>query len=321
MKILMIAINDPAGTAIAFTNAINQYTDHSCRLITKEIRYNFMFEKDLHLPWLLTKDAWDEVEALLIESDILHFHMTADEHIHLGPFKVVDFVHGKKIVHHHHGHPDFRSNPGKYRKKYAYLNRRNLIVSTPDLLKLLPVAKWIPNLVPLNNLLYLPEDISYNGTVVVGQSPTRQYLKDTELFFDVINGLQNRMSPRTVKLDIITNTNHRECLKKKKKCHIIFDHMQGYYGVSSLESLSQGKPVLAGLDDWNIQNIKNLFGAHQLPWCIVKSREDLENELRKLIRSEERRQRISRFSRKFMENYWSDLRVVSILNQFYESLN
>ena len=52
MNILMIAINDPAGAAIAFTKAINCYTEHTCRLVTKEIRFNFMFEKDLHLPWL-----------------------------------------------------------------------------------------------------------------------------------------------------------------------------------------------------------------------------------------------------------------------------
>jgi len=50
MRIVMISQNDPAGTGIAFTKAINRHTHHSCRLITTEIRYNFGFEKDLHLP-------------------------------------------------------------------------------------------------------------------------------------------------------------------------------------------------------------------------------------------------------------------------------
>ena len=99
----MIAINDPAGTAIAFTKAINKYTDHNCRLITKESRYNHLFEKDLHLPWL-DNDGWNEVEQLLKDSDIFHFHMTADESIELGPFRPVDYLKGKIIVHHHHGH-------------------------------------------------------------------------------------------------------------------------------------------------------------------------------------------------------------------------
>ncbi len=65
MNILMIAINDPAGTAINFTNAINRYSEHKCRLITKEIRYNFMYEKDIHIPWIKHQSEWDEIEELL----------------------------------------------------------------------------------------------------------------------------------------------------------------------------------------------------------------------------------------------------------------
>jgi len=91
MKILMITTNDPAGTAISFTRAINKYTVHNCRLITTEIRYNFMFEKDLHLPWL-KEDDWAEVEDLLKTSDVFHFHMTTDENIQLGPFHVKNYI-------------------------------------------------------------------------------------------------------------------------------------------------------------------------------------------------------------------------------------
>ena len=102
MKILMIAENDPAGTAISFTKALNRYTEHSCRLITKEIRYNFMFEKDIHLPWL-EKNQLDKIEILLKDSDIFHFHMTLDENTSLGPFKPKEYMQGKGIIHHHHG--------------------------------------------------------------------------------------------------------------------------------------------------------------------------------------------------------------------------
>lgn len=122
MRILMIAINDPAGTAIEFTKAINKHTEHTCRLITKEIRYNFMFEKDLHLPWL-DKGGWDEVEELLRTSDVFHFHMTADVHIELGPFRPIDYMKDKIIVHHHHGHPDFCGNSEKYLRKYKARGR------------------------------------------------------------------------------------------------------------------------------------------------------------------------------------------------------
>jgi hypothetical protein len=176
MRILMIAINDPAGTAIEFTKAINRYTGHTCRLITKEIRYNFMFEKDLHLPWL-DSEGWEEVEDLLRNSDVFHFHMTADEYIELGVFKPVDFLKGKMIVHHHHGHPDFRGNTQKYREKYKHLGRQNLLVSTPDLLKLLPEAIWLPNLVPIHDPLYMPVEDKPEAPVIISHSPTRKDLE------------------------------------------------------------------------------------------------------------------------------------------------
>ncbi len=203
MNILMMAINDPAGTSIAFTKAINRYTDHTCRLITKEIRYNFMFEKDLHLPWL-DKDGWDEVEDLLKTSDVFHFHMTADESIGLGPFKVSDYIHGKQIVHHHHGHPDFRSNPEKYRQKYKELGRRHLLVSTPDLLKLLPEAQWVPNLVPINDSLYTPLENKQEEPIIICHSPTQKDLKNTEEFIQAVYMLKNK-SKAHIELHLIEN--------------------------------------------------------------------------------------------------------------------
>ncbi|CAB1064568.1 hypothetical protein D1BOALGB6SA_9364 [Olavius sp. associated proteobacterium Delta 1] len=319
MNILMIAINDPAGTAILFTKAINRYTEHTCRLITKETRYNHLFEKDLHLPWLDDKD-WNEVEHLLTKSDIIHFHMTADESLQIGPFKLKDYITNKSIVHHHHGHPDFRSNPHKYRDKYKALNRQNLIVSTPDLLKMLPEARWVPNLVPINNALYLPQRALEKGGVVLGQSPTRKGLKNTSELLHAINQINQNGTPHGVQLNIIENTPHRECLKRKNACHIIFDHMQGYYGVSSLESLSQGKPVIAGLDDWNIHCIKEFTGADKLPWINARNQKQLAERLQMLVPSSDRRKNIGMESRLFMENRWSEQKVLKKLFEGYATL-
>lgn len=264
MKILMIAINDPAGTAIEFTKAINRHTEHACRLITKEIRYNFMFEKDLHLPWL-DSDGWEEVEELLRTSDVFHFHMTADEYIDLGPFRPVDYLRGKRIVHHHHGHPDFRGNPEKFRNKYKQRNRHNLLVSTPDLLKLLPEARWQPNLVPIDDPLYTPLKNKPDEPLVICHSPTRRDLKNTTEFIESVNELK-KTSSVPIELRLIENTPHKECLRLKRESHILFDHLQGYFGVSSLEGLSQGLCVIAGLDGWNRRHIETFAGTEILPW-------------------------------------------------------
>jgi glycosyltransferase involved in cell wall biosynthesis len=318
MNILMITINDPAGTAIAFSKAINRYTNHTCRLITKESRYNHMFEKDLHIPWL-DDDGWDEIEQLLKESDIFHFHMTADENLELGAFRVTDFTGDKDIVHHHHGHPDFRGNPNKYKAKYKSLKRRNLIVSTPDLLKFLPEAQWVPNLVPLNEPLYMPQDIPENGRVQIGQSPTRQELKNTSELIEVIGKLKTELKEPEIDIDIIADTEHRECLQRKRNCHIIFDHMQGYYGVSSLESLSQGKPVIAGLDEWNCRHIKEFTGCDEIPWVIARDKTELEHQLQKLVSEPQLKKDIGEKSRRFMKKFWTEERVLDALLPLYEN--
>jgi hypothetical protein len=318
LHILMLTTNDPAGTAIAFTKAINRHTGHSCRLVTTEIRYNFYFEKDLHLP-ALNREGIDEIEALLKGADVIHFHMLADERMELGPLKVKDYLPGKKIVHHHHGHPHFRANPALYREKYAR-NARRVLVSTPDLLRLLPEAVWQPNLVPLFDPLFMPRDPGWNGTARIGHAPTRKELKNTRELLQAVGELKQRPLGCDVVLDVIENCLYRECLKRKNRCHVIFDHMQGYYGVSSLESLSQGKPVIAGLDAWNRRHIEDFAGTVRLPWVIVHTQDELRDALERYIVDCERRERTGRYSREFMENGWSEQRVLDRLVGFYASL-
>lgn len=318
MNIVMITTNDPAGTAIAFSKAINRYTEHRCRLITTEIRYNFYFEKDLHVP-SLGREGFEEIDGLLKEADIIHFHMVTDESIQLGPINVSQYIGGKKLVHHHHGHPHFRAHPEIYREKYRRLKRKSL-VSTPDLLRMLPGARWQPNLVPIYDTRYCPAGGPVNGVIRIGQSPTRKDLKNTEEFVHTVEKISQRCTSPRVELNIIDSYEHRECLKRKNRCHIMFDHMQGYYGVSSLESLSQGKPVITGLDEWNTRCIRELTGCDRLPWVIAHDQTELEKELTELIRNPEWRQTVGGRSRHFMENHWTECQIVGRLVDFYEGL-
>ena len=316
MNILMITENDPAGMGIAFTNAINSYSEHACRLITTATRYNFGTEKDLHLP-ALDEERFGEISELLKKADILHFHQLADENTELGPIRTKDFITGKAILHHHHGHPDFRSHPNKYREKYHRLRRRAL-VSTPDLLKLLPEAVWQPNLVPINAPNYRPRSIETKTRVRVCQAPTRKDLKNTAEFKVIMASLERKYG--NVEGVIIENTRHEECLRIKQSCDIHFDHMQGYYGVSSLESLSQGKPVIAGLDEWNLKCIKEFSGCGDVPWVIARNRGELEVRIEELVGDDGFRNRSGVASRRFMERYWTEQHVLKILMETYKTL-
>lgn len=317
MNIVMIAQNDPAGTAIRFADALNRVPEHFCRVVTLETRYNHGWRKDLHLPDL-DETGLGELECALTSADVFHFHMTADETLRLGPFTPVNFLRGKAVVHHHHGHPDFRANPGKYRAKYAALGRSHLLVSTPDLLHLLPEAHWQPNLVPESDPDYLPLDDKPGTPVRVAHSPTRKDLKNTDDLLTVMRELHERGTG--LALDLIDDAPHTDCLRRKRRCHIAFDHMQGYYGMSSLESLAQGVPVVAGLDDWCTGHMRGFAATDDLPWIVARDRGALRDALTLLAMDPEARERIGQASRWFMEHNWSEARVLALLTNFYATL-
>lgn len=324
MNILMIAVNDPAGTGVGFCRAVNRLGRHRCRMVTLETRYTHSWPKDLHVPDLVGPEGdgagLAELERLLKGSDVFHFHMTADEHLRLGPFLPADFLPGKAVVHHEHGHHDFRSDPERFREKYRRLGRRHLLVSTPDLKRLMPEARWQPNLVHQNDEALLPQARDWTAPLRLAHSPTRKDLKNTDELLAVTEAL--RAEGRGLELELIDNVPHAECLARKRACHALFDHMQGYYGVSSLEGLSQGLAVIAGLDAWNLAHVAEFSGrsADALPWVLARDAEGLADALRALALDMDRCRRLGEDSRRFMEQCWSEAKVAGQLCDFWDSL-
>lgn len=315
MKIVMVTTNDPAGTAIGFAKAINAQTPHRCRLVTTEIRYNFLYEKDLHVPWLA---EFSELERVLAEADLFHFHMGADEDLPLGPFRARDFLRGQKIVHHHHGEPAFRADPRRFAERELALGRR-AIVCTPDLHRMYPEAEWIPNLVPLDDPDYRPRgEYNHRREITVAHSPTKKEIKNTAEFREIAGRIAAR-NPR-VRVRVIENTPHRECLRLKKDSDVFFDHMQGYYGVSSLEALSQGVPTVAGLDDWNLEYLRRFAGREDVPWIVARTPDELERRIEALVNDPGMRESVGRASRAWMESCWTEAKIARRLAGFYEAL-
>lgn len=317
----MIAENDPAGMGIAFCRAVNRLGRHTCRIATLQTRYTHSWGKDLHLPDL-DDTGLAELEHLLQTSDVLHFHMTADENLRLGPFLPADYLPGKAVVHHEHGHHEFRSDPERFRAKYRALGRKNLLVSTPDLLRLMPEARWQPNLVPESDPLLRPVARNWSGPLKVAHSPTRKDLKNTDELLAVVEELAQ--AGVLLRLDLIDNVPNSECLARKQSAHVLFDHMQGYYGVSSLEGLSQGLAVIAGLDEWNRAHVAEFSGVSagsgDLPWVVARNRDELALRLRELAGDLERCREIGAASRRFVEDRWSEAKVAGCLADFWDAL-
>jgi glycosyltransferase involved in cell wall biosynthesis len=320
MNILMIGQNDPAGMMIAFANALNRYTEHTARVISFRSLYAMDYEFDIELPRI--NEDFSEIEHLLKSSDVFHFHMLMDENYQIGPLQIKDYLKGKALLHHHHGtydHQTFLALASDYNEKYKKLKRR-AIVSTPDLLKLLPVATWQPNLVPLDDTDLQPRfdhQVAPKKLNIV-QAPTRKWHKQTAEFLRACERLKFKYPQIDCKL--LENMTYRQCLKAKRNSHICFDHMNGWFGISSLESLAQGVPVIAGLDDWNIQAIQEFTGVADIPWVVARNESELEVELEKLIKDDELRVSIGVRSRNYLESYWTEHHALSVLQRTYQEL-
>jgi len=336
MKILHITTTDPAGSVLNFVNAINYHTPHRARLITT-VPNAFNFPTDIGEIY----DGGDEIEALLREADVIHLHKVHEDFeipVNMekrGTFRkfiVADTLKAypsKKLVCHIHGHPFERNNVKENAAHYKRLGVK-VLCSTPDLEEMYQPeyseVSYFPNCVPINDVRYLPRAsdrplMMADGSerLCVCHMPTHALLKNV----NEIQSIMKRIGGETNSfLMNIQGVDHEQAIRHKRNAHIVFDHMQGYYGLSSLEGLSMGKPTIAGLSKYTLDVITKFFGVElgKIPWVIATNKSELETRLIELLGSEAHRRSIGEISRKFMEEVWSDRVIGQRLAAFYQSL-
>lgn len=336
MNILHVTNTDPAGSVYNFVRAMNEHTPHRTRMVTTQTIPMFDFPKDIHDLY----DSGDELEALLRDADVIHFHKIREDfkiEFSLGcgmrQFDMADFVKGKKVVYHIHGAPSERNFPKETAVNYSQSDNV-ILASTPDLEEVYksfhPRVKYWPNLVPINDVRYIPratdEPITASDgatkMLCVFQSGTHSVLKNTHVIRDVMERVSKDLPAFFLHTSPESIQPQDHALRHKRIAHIVFDHIEGYYGLSSLEALSMGKPTIAGLSDYTIKSICDFFGVtpERLPWVVARDEQTVEKRIRELISDNFQRTAIGLASRKFMEEVWSDAAVAKRMADFYQSL-
>lgn len=339
MKIVHVTSSDPAGSAYNFIQAINHWTPHTARLITTVYLPGLMFPKDIHDIY----DQGDEIEALLSEADVIHLHkVTEDFTIEfqvgetggLRRFCVKDFIKpGKtKVVYHIHGHPAERNFPEENANDYKKRNA-TVLASTPDLeelyRKFYPNVRYFPNCVPIRDVRYLPRAshgpmVGSDGSkrYMVCQSATNAILKNVHVIAEVMDELAKELPIFFLRIGPNPVIPQDAALRHKRNAAVIFDHIEGYYGLASLEGLSMGKPVIAGLSPYTIGAISQFWNLSEraLPWVVARDKDSIRAAIRGLINDEAQRLAVGNEGRKFMQEVWSDAHVAKRLADFYESL-
>jgi len=185
-----------------------------------------------------------------------------------------------------------------------------------------PECKIVPNVIDIWDEKLMPHWGIRNEIPRVVYSPSRIGLSgwDDKGYKETQPILQKLVDVGMITAEIIYNTPYAECLAKRKKADIAIDELvTGSYHLCSLESLSAGLVTFAGLDDIQINTLKDLTGAEELPWVVARP-ETLVREFTKLLVAGGPLGAARRKARAWMEKYWEPEVTTEKFLRIYESL-
>jgi len=193
-----------------------------------------------------------------------------------------------------------------------------------------PLARVVPNLVPICDNAYMPCEET-NRTMKISFSPsvdssawatpekgTRFDTKGAPETIKMLNRVRSKYSD--LKLQIISDIPHVECLRLKRDSILVIDDLvTGSYHLSSLEALSMGIPTLCFIDRRTEDVIKQISGCNHIPWVNTKI-EEAENILDVFLSNSVLRKSFGSESRSWMERYWNDAILVKYYEEAYHDL-
>lgn len=227
---------------------------------------------------------------MVYKADVVVFHTAVNPFMtgmHLDP----RMIKGKKLLYFHGS--DVRTY-GKTILQQAdeKLVAYEVLVSTPDLLQLVPQAVWLPVARPIGELIrhygMCGQDHralkAFGGDVrktVLSHAPTSQERKGSALFYKTITTLIQHNA--LVEYQAIQNVTWDQCLRALGKTDIYFDqHIIGAYGLAAVEASMFKAAVFCKLNPTCIDIYEKETGLKQ-PFIQWESDEDLLNKAMMLV--------------------------------------
>lgn len=238
--------------------------------------------------------AWYFLKSVL-SFDIMHFH--GGSTLFKGYFDLPLYrLLGKKTVMHFHGseirNPQViiaRGEGGKVLPiqtaeqvaRLEFLRRHidKFIVSTPDLLDIVPESVYLPNSVGEEWFSYKKPGKKSNKFVVV-HAPTSRKIKGTDYVISACKNLKKK--GYDIELKIVENVPNEKVIDIYAQADVAVDWLLlGWYGVFSIENMALGNPVVAYIDE----GLREKF-APDLP-IINATKETIEEVLEGLVKNKD----------------------------------
>lgn len=225
MKILNLCERDYAGVGIALTRALQKHAgkEHQARHLCLNV-HRFRYATDL-----VTRDI-EELHRWIKWADVVNTHVT------FGPVRIGDHPpKPKKLVITFHG-THYRGKHEALHRKMRKMGVRVALCTTADLTKY-GVARWIPTAIPMDR--YAKMRRGHPGKPIVMQVPSNPKRKNTAEIYKLLSGRED------FRMITVHHRFHNEALHHMASADILIDRFKLGVGVSGLEGMAMGIPVIA----------------------------------------------------------------------------
>jgi hypothetical protein len=209
-----------------------------------------------------------------------------------------------------------------------------VMVSTPEMLLLFPKSFFFPCLIDETDTNFyiarnskirqLEKNFEDNKIKVCHHYSHHKRLKNTYEFMETKKEIEaDEENSQKFKLDLIGQVPINAALDIRSNYDAVFDHLQGYYGLVSVEGMAQGLAVInrCGLREINgmasdsMQELDKFFGSKP-PFYIVK--DNLTDTIKSL--DWQTVEEYGNLGMEYMKNVWSGQKNIHRLIKIYEKL-
>jgi len=315
---------DCAGVGWNLKEAINKYTKHKARHITKN---TFEFCPDSEFK--IDTGNPREFEDLLKWADVVHFNQWIWTHNPLNknpflwmpfndePFFDLNILKDKRVIFHFHS-GEVLAFPNYWVEECKKFNAQILTCDPPSE-QIIKGSKWIPNVLDINHfspVLFDPYD--YNQLIKIysahGESDDRKNISIYKRFFDQLHrcGVQ-------IPYDIIWGFRKQDSFTKRMKYQVAIESLiEGYIGMVGWEAMAMGQAVIARLSSYTQERYKDLGEDNAPPIQNAESPQEVLRIIRDLCGARPAHFRIMQDSRKWMEDYYKPERIVDMYIKTYK---
>jgi hypothetical protein len=279
LKVLNLCIQDPAGAAYALSHALNKFGHQAIN-----VRAN---DNYIHYPTISTLRMYEAegVRSIAEKADVVIFHQAVQPFlsaIGLDPKKL------KKKILYFHGSECRSMGRQLVEQAYETLGDVQFLVSTPDLLQIVPEAEWMPVCRSFGEIQgkYAVSRLDQGALeafsepkrkVILTQASTKIEGKGTATFFKAITEVVK--DAPWVEYQPIQNMPWDACLRTIAQSNVMFDScLTGSYGLVSVEAAVFRLPVVCRISSEVAEMMEKESGCGQ-PFIQLPDEDSLRTQV------------------------------------------